>query len=191
MSLCLCVSVSFPLSLFPPSFVRMHGESSLGGKNSYQNLILLAPWSGTSSPQNSGNKFLLFIPLSLLYYFMAFLADKYKIIYFGNLQKKMNERKLKKLMHFLGILEILQNWSVLRIPHLMSWWLLWPREYVIWNLANAAFLLKGQYSPVTYSRFHLGAWQAIVHGVTRVGNDLATKPPLQYLQTHWTLFWNA
>ena len=24
-----------------------------------------------------------------------------------------------------------------------------------------------------------GAWQAIVHGVTRVGHDLATKPPPQ------------
>ena len=152
MSLCLCVSVSFPLSLFPPSFVRMHGESSLGGKNSYQNLILLAPWSGTSSPQNSGNKFLLFIPLSLLYYFMAFLADKYKIIYFGNLQKKMNERKLKMLLHFLGIFEISQIWSFLHNPHLMSWWLLWPRDCVVWSLADAAFLLKGQYSPVTYAR---------------------------------------
>jgi hypothetical protein len=40
---------------------------------------------------------------------MAFLADKYQIIYFGNLKKKMNERKLKKLLHFLGIFEIPQN----------------------------------------------------------------------------------
>ena len=31
---------------------------------------------------------------------MAFLADKYKIIYFENLQKKMNELKLKKLLYF-------------------------------------------------------------------------------------------
>ena len=53
-SLCFCVSVSFPLSLFPtpPHFVRTHGETSLGRKSSYQNLTLLAPWSGTSSPQN-------------------------------------------------------------------------------------------------------------------------------------------
>ena len=155
-SLCLCVFYSLSLP-HPPPCVRTHRETSMGRKSSYQNLTLLAPWSGTSSPQNSGNKFLLFIPLSLLYYFMAFLADKYKIIYFGNLQKKMNERKLKKLMHFLGILEILQNWSVLRIPHLMSWWLLWPRDCVIWSLADAAFLLKGQYSPVTYARVPSGS----------------------------------
>ena len=25
-----------------------------------------------------------------------------------------------------------------------------------------------------------GAWQATVHGVTRVGHDLATKPPLSF-----------
>ena len=50
-SLCLCVfsSISLP---HPPPCVRMHGESSLGGKNSYQNLTFLVPWSGTSSPQN-------------------------------------------------------------------------------------------------------------------------------------------
>ena len=52
-SLFLCVSVSFILSLFPSPTpcVRTHGEASLGRKNSYQNLTLLAPWSETSSPQ--------------------------------------------------------------------------------------------------------------------------------------------
>ena len=50
-SLCLCVfsSVSFP---YRPPCVRTHGEASLGRKNSYQNLTLLSPWSGTSSLQN-------------------------------------------------------------------------------------------------------------------------------------------
>ena len=50
----LCVSVSFPLSLFPTPLpcVRTQGEASLGRKNSYQNLTLLAPWSETFSPQN-------------------------------------------------------------------------------------------------------------------------------------------
>ena len=50
-SLCLCVfsSISFPN---PPPCVRTQGEASLGRKNSYQNLTLLAPWSETSSPQN-------------------------------------------------------------------------------------------------------------------------------------------
>ena len=33
----------------------------------------------------------MFIPLSLFYSFVAFLADKYKIIYFGILKKKMKE----------------------------------------------------------------------------------------------------
>ena len=48
-SLCLCVFSS----LFPTLFcVSLHGESSLGRKSSYQNLTLLAPWSGTSSPKN-------------------------------------------------------------------------------------------------------------------------------------------
>ena len=28
-----------------------------------------------------------------------------------------------------------------------------------------------------------GAWQAIVHGVARVGHDLATKPPPHYTYT--------
>ena len=32
---------------------------------------------------------------------MAFLDDKYKIIYFGNLKKKMNEKKIGKLIALL------------------------------------------------------------------------------------------
>ena len=77
-SLCLCVFYSLSLP-HPPPCVRMHGESSLGRNNSYQNFTLLAPLSGTSSPQNCENyfcclfyclnKFLLFISLSLLYSF--------------------------------------------------------------------------------------------------------------------------
>ena len=43
----------------------------------------------------------MFIPLSLFYSFMAFLDDKYKIIYFGNLKKKMNEKKIEKLFALL------------------------------------------------------------------------------------------
>ena len=79
-SLCLCVFYSLSLP-HPPPCVKMHGESSLGRNNSYQNFTLLAPLSGTSSPQNCENyfcclfyclnKFLLFISLSLLYSFMA------------------------------------------------------------------------------------------------------------------------
>ena len=51
LSLCLCVlsSVSLP---HPPPCVRTHGEAILGRKSSYQNLTLLVPWSGTSSPQS-------------------------------------------------------------------------------------------------------------------------------------------
>ena len=49
--LCLCVFSSLSLP-HPPPCVRTHGESSLRGKSSYQNLTLLAPWSGTSRPQN-------------------------------------------------------------------------------------------------------------------------------------------
>ena len=46
-------------------------------------------------------------------------------------------------------------------------------------------MLKGQYGPVTYIKVLLGAWWATVHGVARVGHDLATKPPPpQYLQIH-------
>ena len=77
-SLCLCVFYSLSLP-HPPPCVRMHGESSLGRNNSHQNFTLLAPLSGTSSPQNCENyfcclfyclnKFLLFISLSLLYSF--------------------------------------------------------------------------------------------------------------------------
>ena len=47
--LCVFYSISLPQ---PPPCVRTHGEASLGRKNSYQNLTLLAPWSETSSPQN-------------------------------------------------------------------------------------------------------------------------------------------
>ena len=37
---------------------------------------------------------------------------------------------------------------------------------------------KWQSTPVSLPRkFHRGVWQAIVHGVARVGQDLATKPP--------------
>ena len=51
LSLCLCVlsSVSLP---HPPPCVRTQGEAILGRKSSYQNLTLLGPWSGTSSPQS-------------------------------------------------------------------------------------------------------------------------------------------
>ena len=51
LSLCLCIlsSVSLP---HPLPCMRMHGEAILGRKSSYQNLTLLGPWSGTSSPQS-------------------------------------------------------------------------------------------------------------------------------------------
>ena len=48
-SLCLCDFSSLSLP-HPPLSVRTNGEASLGGKSSYQNLTLLAPLSGTSSP---------------------------------------------------------------------------------------------------------------------------------------------
>ena len=49
----LCLFVFCSISLpHPPSCPRMHQEASLGRKSSYQNLTLLAPWSGTSSPEN-------------------------------------------------------------------------------------------------------------------------------------------
>ena len=48
---CLCAFSSVSLPQSPPC-VRTHGEASLGRKNSYQNLTLLAPWSETFSPQN-------------------------------------------------------------------------------------------------------------------------------------------
>ena len=119
---------------------------------------------------------------------MAFLADKYKIYYFRNLQNKMNERKLKKLLHFLGIFEISQNWSFLRFPHLTSWRLLWPREvlFEVWLMQPSCW--KGSIAQSLTRRFHLGAWRATVHGVAKLRHDLATKPPPpQYLQNQWTL----
>ena len=136
----LCVFVSFPLSLFPTP----HHLWGLTEKPAWEERVLTRtspcwhPDLGLLAPGLWGNKFLLFIPLNLMYYFMAFLPDKYKIIYFAYLKKKMNERKLKKLLHFLGNFEISQNWSFLQFPHLMSWQLLCPRECVI-----AAFLFKG------------------------------------------------
>ena len=43
---------------------------------------------------------------------------------------------------------------------------------------------EGNGNPLQYSclanPMDKGAWQAIVHVVTRVGHDLATKPPPQY-----------
>ena len=50
-TLCLFVFSSISLPHTPP-FGRSHREASLGRKSSYQNLTLLAPWSGTSSPKN-------------------------------------------------------------------------------------------------------------------------------------------
>ena len=83
---CLCVfsSISLP---HPPPCVRTHREASLGRKSSYQDLTMLAPWSETSRPQNCEEINFCWLFLSLFYSFMALLADKYKIIYFGNLQK--------------------------------------------------------------------------------------------------------
>ena len=51
LSLCLCVLSSVCLPHSPPC-VRTHREAILGRKSSYQNLTLLVPWSGTSSPQS-------------------------------------------------------------------------------------------------------------------------------------------
>ena len=51
LSLCPCVLSSVTLP-HPPPCVRTHRETILGKKSSYQNLTLLVPWSGTSSPQN-------------------------------------------------------------------------------------------------------------------------------------------
>ena len=150
----LCLFVFCSISLpHPPSCPRMHQEASLGRKSSYQNLTLLAPWYGASSPQNCEEinfcclfhwVYCILLCHSWLTNTKSFISEIYK--------KKMSERKLKKLLHLLGISEISQNWSFLCSPHLMSWWLLWPRDRVIWSLADAAFLLKGQYSPVTYAR---------------------------------------
>ena len=145
----LYVSVSLCLFLYlssPPPTLWEELQRSQPGKKEFlpePHLAGTLIWD-FYPPELWGKKFLLFIPLSLLYYFMAFLADKYQIIYFGNLKKKMNERKLKKLLHILGIFEIPQNWSFLRFQLLMNWRLLWPRDGVI-----AAFLFEGYYSPVT------------------------------------------
>ena len=136
----LCVFVSFLLSLFPTP----HHLWGLTEKPAWEERVLTRtspcwhPDLGLLAPRLWGNKFLLFISQSLLYSFMAFLPDKYKIIYFAYLKKKMNERKLNNLFHFLGNFEISQNWSFHPFPHLSNWRLLWPRE-----CAFAAFLFKG------------------------------------------------
>ena len=149
--LCLFVFCSISLPQ-PPSCPRMHQEASLGRKSSYQNLTLLAPWSGTSSPKNceERNFCCLFHWVYCILLWHSWLTNT------KSFKKKMNERKLKKLLHFLGIFEISQKGSFIHIPHLMSWWLLWPRHCVIWSSADAAFLLKGQYSPVTYAKVPSG-----------------------------------
>ena len=126
---------------------------------------------------------------------MAFLAEKYKIIYFGNLEKEMNERKLKKLLHSFGVFEISQNWSFLRFPHLTSWRLLWPREvlFEVWLMQPSC--LKDSIVQSLTRSFLLGVWQATVHGVTRVGHNLATKPPWLCISQHsfpfFLAFWWA
>ena len=175
LSLCLCV-LSSVLHPHPPPCVRTHGETILGRKSSYQNLPLLVPWSGNKF-LIWGNKFLVFIPLSLWYSFMAFLADKYKIIHFWKLKKKHNERKLKRLLHFLGTFEISQNWSFL------DFYILWADSMFdldnvlleVWLMQPSSW--KDNMAQSFTQRYLLGAWRATVHGVSRVGHDLATKPP--------------
>ena len=48
--------------------------------------------------------------------------------------------------------------------------------------ASERFLAEGNSNPPQYSCLEnpmdRGVWQAAFHGVTRVGHDLATKPPL-------------
>ena len=50
---------------------------------------------------------------------------------------------------------------------------------------------KWQPTPVSLpGEFHeRGAWQAIVHGVTRVGHDLATKERERVLHIRWPEYW--
>ena len=47
---------------------------------------------------------------------------------------------------------------------------------------------EGNGNPLQYSCLgnptDRGAWQATVHGVTRVGHDLVTKPPSPFIYTH-------
>ena len=121
LSLCLCVlsSVSLP---HPPPCVRTHGEAILGRKSSYQNLTLLVPWSGTSSPQSCEeiNFWCLFHWVYYILLWHSRLTNTNSFI-LEIKKKKMNERKLKKLSHFLGIFEISQNWSFFWFHHLMNW----------------------------------------------------------------------
>ena len=55
---------------------------------------------------------------------------------------------------------------------------LYPSDSAAKTLPASA---EGNGNPLQYSclgnLIDRGAWQAIVHGVTRVGHDLATKPP--------------
>ena len=80
----LCVSVSFPLSLFPTS----HPVWGLMEKPAWEERVLTRtspswhPDLGLLAPRLWGNKFLLFISQSLLYSFMAFFFFNILFIYF-------------------------------------------------------------------------------------------------------------
>jgi len=50
---------------------------------------------------------------------------------------------------------------------------------------------EGNSNPLQYSCLEnpmdRGAWQGTIHGVARVGHDLATKPPPSILKVAWVL----
>ena len=70
-------------------------------------------------------------------------------------------------------------------PIVVSVWFI--ENILIHMFKNKWFLIsyfgEGNGNPFQYSCLEnpmdRGAWQATVHGVTRIGHDLATKPPYQ------------
>ena len=72
--------------------------------------------------------------------------------------------------------------GVTLIKNFVGWWL----EIHCSRLQNMETIVntmgEGNGIPLQYSclenSMDRGAWQATVHGVTRAGHDLATKPPL-------------
>ena len=71
----------------------------------------------------------------------------------------------------------------------------WSNQWDNVEMTSPPLLGEGNGNPLQYSCLEnpmdRGAWQATVHGVTRVGHDLATKPPnhlfLYTCDFHWVL----
>ena len=171
-SLCFCVSVSFPLSLFPTP----HPLWGVTEKPAWEERVLTRtspcwhPDLGLLAPRTVRKEFSVYSTESIVLFY-GIPSWQIQNHLYGNLKKKMNERKLKKLLHFFYL-------RFHKTDPFFNFNILWTDGFFdLERVLLQRSCLKDSIPLSLRGSFLLGAWRATVHRVARVGHDLATKPP--------------